>query len=139
MKKQKRVTERYECLMPASLLLKSAVDGRTLAGPEEGLLYNISPGGAALLVDRLEFGRYHLMESPLEDENKVLELATNEVEIICRPVWFHASGGQEGLRFCFGVAFLQPAGSDEMRDIIQKVEPEASGGWKDIWRRWFAG
>ncbi len=27
MKKQKRVAERYECLMPASLLLKSAIDG----------------------------------------------------------------------------------------------------------------
>ncbi len=139
MKKQKRVVERYECLMPASLLLKSAIDGRTLAGPEEGLLCNISPGGAALLVDCLEFGQYHLVESPLEDENQVLELTTNEVEIFCRPVWFHAAGGQEGRRFRLGVAFLQPAGSDEMRDIIQSVEPEAAGGWKDIWRRWFTG
>ncbi len=138
MKKRKRVAERYECLMPASLRLKSAINGRSLAGPEEGLLCNISPGGAALLVDRLEFGQYHLMESPQEDENQVLELTTNDVEIICRPIWFHAADGPEGRRFRLGVAFLQSAGSDEMREIMQGAEQEEAGGWKDIWHRWFA-
>ena len=138
MKKQKRVAERYECLMPVSLLLKSAIDGQRLAGPETGLLCNISPGGAALLVDRLEFGQYHLVESPQEDENQVLELTTNEIEIICRPIWFHMADGQEGRRFRLGVAFVQPAGSDEMREIIQNVDQKEAGGWKDIWHRWFA-
>lgn len=137
MRKRKRVAERYERLMPATLLLKSAINGRNLAGPEEGLLCNISPGGAALLVDRLEFGEYHLVKSPLEDENQVLELTTNYIEIICRPVWFHVAAGQEGRRFRLGVTFLQPAGSDEMLEIIQGAGPEEDGAWKNIWHSWF--
>jgi len=133
-RKEKRVKERYQCLMPVTLSLKEGVDGAVLAGPAKGVFSNISARGAALLIDRVAFGDYHLIESPLEDRGLILEIMVNDMAILCRPVWFHPAqyGGEE--RFRVGVSFLRPPTEDELQEMVSTAgsPDEEVKGWRKI-------
>lgn len=140
-RKEKRVKERYQCLMPVSLSLKDGVEGARIAGPAKGVFSNISAHGAALLVDELRFGDFHLVESPLENQEFVLEMEVGGMPILCRPVWFHPAryGGED--KFRVGVSFLRPPTKEELNEMTAlggREESEESGGWKGIVRKIFS-
>ncbi len=117
MKHTKRVEERYDCLQPVSLQLKESINGKKLAGPIEGVFCNISAGGAALLLDEVSLGKYHFVESPLDNPNQVLELEANGMAILSHPVWFHHTSGNTAKKYRMGVSFLHAPTADEIHKI----------------------
>jgi|GEM_PF-4629788 len=117
MKKTKRVEERYDCLLPVSLQLMESVNGGKLAGPIEGSFCNISSGGAALLLDEVSAGDYHLVESPQEHPGQVLELEANGISILTHPIWFHHTSRETAQKYRLGVSFLHAPSSDDLQKM----------------------
>jgi c-di-GMP-binding flagellar brake protein YcgR len=118
MKKIKRVEERYDCLLPVSMMLKEGVNGEKLVGPIKGVFCNISAGGAALLLDEVSAGDYHLVDSPREHPNQVLELTANGMAILSHPVWYHHISDSNQQKYRMGVSFLHAPSSDDMQKMI---------------------
>ena len=107
MRTTRRQQERYPCLKPMALVLKNGLNGPRIAGPSRGAFCNISEAGACLVVGEVDFGRYHMVRTPQEDDSKILELEVDGMAILCHPVWFHKfiEDGDELYRI--GIRFAQ--------------------------------
>jgi len=133
-RKEKRVKERYQCLMPVSMVVKRGVDGEKVAGPVKGTFCDISAGGAAVITDTVALGGFHLVESTIEDPELVVEMEVNELPILCRPVWFHPVTIDGERKYRVGISFLRPPTEEELTEMAGAVEQEdeRAGGLKGV-------
>ncbi len=125
-----RRNERYDSDVSVRLSLKEVKDGPIVAGPSAGRFSDISVSGAAVLVNPIRFGKYHLVDTALENPSQLLVLDLNEFSIPCRPVWYHLDTTSKGKgleQYKVGVEFMREPSEYELTKMTTTQEDDSQG------------
>lgn len=141
MGKDSRRAPRTNGEFPVTLILRDSYDGKTLAGPTQAKITDISNFGTRLHVEQIRIDNFHLFYASQDDPAHILYMEINEgsegnpITIPLRPIWFDRliSDDSSLNPFEIGAEFMLDANDENINGLRKLINDRKrdTGNWWD--------
>jgi hypothetical protein len=120
-------TKPIRAYLPIEIVAQHAENGKVMAGPLAGRLFDISKSGACLLMSQIMHKKYHLFYSTQENNLLSLQLFIDlppdieDLKIPAHPLWFNLFQQGQIRNFIMGVEFPPNFGEKKIKKLLATI------------------